>query len=174
MYPCNNTEESNKDLYIINTFDELISLANSTTAIEQRKNSHLTLEILLEKFQTSTVICITDILIEKNYKDCGINTNGEIIILLLDNSKSSQFIGTYLEDSMKKLKCYHTYTVKSKKDTICNLIIKKELFKGTWSVIITQGSNVKYNMLKKNLVWYKQIIYITLVVILAVILYCNW
>lgn len=124
------------DSYIITSLDELLQLADKTSAHDN--DNLFTVEICLDKCTPATIICITDVALNREYVECGIMTDGNIISLSFDNGKVTKFLDSYVEEDATAIRNNCTYTLLLSSDKIQNLIIQKSASKGTWDIVLTQ------------------------------------
>lgn len=104
---------------IINSIEELSFLM----AEKVSSRNSVIMEIPISELRNTTVICLSDIALQLNYKECGIMVSQETIRLSF-NVGEDNFCGCYLTQDKTVINLFETYTVQISLDSVFNLISK--------------------------------------------------
>ena len=132
------------ETYIVTSFNELLNLRVDDTCILDNGTS-FTIEISIVNSPIPMVICISDISLENNYKECGIITDGQTISFFFDKCYNTKLVGNYVEDMMLPLNHHQTYTLDINKDKIYNIILKKGKDSFMFDAVLSQLPQYKQN-----------------------------
>lgn len=121
---------------IINSIEELFPLVSERVA---HKNG-IILEIPVVKLKGITVICLSDIALQLNYKECGILISHEIIRLSFGFDKID-FCGKYLTQDKTLINISETYTIKISPGSVFNLIANENVGKASYEFVIKKEAN---------------------------------
>ena len=115
---------SGSEAFIITSLNELLNLVVDDTCILDNGTT-FTIEINIAKCTLPMVVCISDISLENNCKECGIITDGHTISFSFDKCFNTKLVGNYSDDLMVPLNYHQTYTLDIKTDKVYNIILKK-------------------------------------------------
>lgn len=145
---------------IINSFQELMDLIDEKPNRKGRE-FFFTLSVALEKIVQPTVICITDISLEKGYNECGIIIDKQTISFTWDIENRIIYDGEYLGQKTMKLVQGQSYTIKVTDDTVWNIVVTDQ------DIMLMQASDLKThsNKNRKTRMYYLACFYFIMVII---------